>query len=695
MNLRVGLLLSLFLISCKTDEVVVPADTSTTAIVDLSADLSVPATFYSMPYPSDSRLTEGGAPDLRGFPLNESNELTPALRAAAVDHIGFPVVSVGYFAFSRALAQRDAQTVVPASADSAVLLIDVDPDSPERGTLFPTVTHVPRRDAYVNANLLEVAPRPGFVLTAGRKYAFVVTNAVLDVDGNPVKAAPAITALAHGELPAGPNAAALQTLYEPLWTTLETAGVDLDTVVSATVFTTGDVVQELADLSDALIARYTTTIDNLAVDPDDGASHPDYCELKGTMVVPQFQHGVPPFDTEGLFDNDDNGLPSRQRDETVPLTITIPNGPMPAGGYPITLYFHGSGGLSTAIADRGNWRPVTDFSVCPEPRVYSWDGVDGCFTKGDGPAAVLAPQGFAMAGAALPVNPERLPGADDTAYLNFNNLTEGRDLFRQGVIEQRMFLDALTTIQIPASVVASCTGVEVGDGSVPLHFDSSHVYTMGQSMGALYVNYFSAVEGRVLAAMPSGSGGYWSHYILISPLYPNIETLIAALLGTNAQLTFMHPALSLFETVWEPVDPMIYMPRLARRPLPGHSPVSTYKPVAIGDSYFREATFDAMSLAFGQPQAGDIVWPSMQDALALADLDGLRSYPIADNLMSADGTAYTSAVVQYEGDGIFDPHAIYAQLETVKHQYSCFFGSHLRTGTAQIVAPAPLSAPCE
>ncbi len=61
---------------------------------------------------------------------------------------------------------------------------------------------------------------------------------------------------------------------------------------------------------------------------------------------------------------------------------------------------------------------------------------DGMPTKGEGPAHVLAAHGFASVGCAHPVNPERLPGASDTAYLNFDNLAAFRDTFRQGVIEQ-------------------------------------------------------------------------------------------------------------------------------------------------------------------------------------------------------------------------------------------------------------------
>ena len=52
-------------------------------------------------------------------------------------------------------------------------------------------------------------------------------------------------------------------------------------------------------------------------------------------------------------------------------------------------------------------------------------------------------------------------------------------------------------------------------------------------------------------------------------------------------------------------------------------------------------------------------------------------------------------VVQYEGDGIYDPHAIFAQLDAVKHQYGCFLETFFQTGTRTVVGPGPLGTPCQ
>ena len=63
---------------------------------------------------------------------------------------------------------------------------------------------------------------------------------------------------------------------------------------------------------------------------------------------------------------------------------------------------------------------------------------------------------------------------------------------------------------------------------------------------------------------------------------------------------------------------------------------------------------------------------SFQDALKLDGLGGVIPYPVRSNRTSELGAKYTGVVVQYAADGIEDSHAIYKQLDQVKHQYSCF-----------------------
>ncbi|HRI72504.1 MAG TPA: hypothetical protein PK156_50055, partial [Polyangium sp.] len=131
-----------------------------------------------------------------------------------------------------------------------------------------------------------------------------------------------------------------------------------------------------------------------------------------------------------------------------------------------------------------------------------------------------------------------------------------------------------------------------------------------------------------------------------------------------------------------------------RRPLKDAPSRPIYEPVGKGDSYFSTDLYNAVALAYGHEQAGTEVWPEMQQVLALDELQGILPYPVKNNRNAADGKPYTGVVVQYEGDGIYDPHAIYSQLDEVKYQYGCFFSTFLTSGTATVPAPASLGTPC-
>ncbi|HEY8073431.1 MAG TPA: hypothetical protein VIF62_04965, partial [Labilithrix sp.] len=141
--------------------------------------------FFDRPWPSDTRLTSDGAPDLAAFP-DPGVPILAGLKQAAMQRKGFPVVPVGYFRFTAPLAPRDPESVV---ADGSMLLVDVDPASPERGKTFPVVAHTPNADPYVPENLLAIAARPGIVLAPNRKHAFVVTTHVGFADGRTAAAA--------------------------------------------------------------------------------------------------------------------------------------------------------------------------------------------------------------------------------------------------------------------------------------------------------------------------------------------------------------------------------------------------------------------------------------------------------------------------------------------------------------------------
>jgi hypothetical protein len=672
--------LALAFLGCSDDDDAADpqAIAGTSVVFDLDADMTAPATFYDFPYPSDLRLNAHGGPDLTGFPL-ASGAVPPTLLPGAMEHPGFPQQPVAWFRFDAALPELEVDAVIAADVASSLLLVDVDPNSPARGTLYPTTAHVHPADDYVVANVLTVGSYPGIVLDGDRTYAFVVKRDLGDAAGQPLGVPLPMVLLAGGQTPPGAKGADAAALYAPLWETLDTLGVARAEVAAATVFRVGDVVQENFDLSEKVLAAHDVTIDDLALDPDDGATHPRFCELHGTVVLPQFQKGEPPFNTEGLFERDADGGLVEQRTEVAPIAINLPKGPMPAGGYPLVVYIHGSGGVSTQVVDRGT---ITE--------------VDGMETKGEGPAHVLAEHGIATVGMAMPLNPERVPTAGPYDYINQVNLGAFASTFRQGVFEQRLLIEALESFEIEPALVEDCEGVSLPAGETAYHFDMEHLMLQGQSMGGQYANLVGAVEPRIQALVPTGAGGMWSKFMIVSPLFGGVKQVVSAVLQTEADdMTYLHPALHVLETAWEPADAIASVPRLARKPLDGHPVRSFYVPVGENDEYFPTVIFDAMAMAFGTQEAGDVVWDTMQTDLAIVGRDGLQEYPAGENGTSEGGEPYTGIVVQYVGDGIANPHTIFSQLDEVKYQYGCFFATYLESGKGTVLAPAPLGSGCE
>ena len=658
----------LLLVGCESGPV-------TRARFEIDADTTQQAQFFALPYPSDLRLDADAHPMLSGWPNPENNPLIDGLVHSVASRKRWPVLAVGYFDFSAPLAVRNLEDPVAAGAGAPVLLVDLSDAPPARGRLTPVWLQSGQGDEYLPMTSLAIAARPGFVLTTGRKYAFVVRRSLGDASGRPLVPARAFETLADGHVPSGSHGQAARELYAPLWPVLEELGVDRGEVAAATVFTTDDAVLETQQLTDRALATQTVSITGLQLHPGDG-DHARYCELAGKITFPQFQGGTPPFNTDGLLVVDASGTPVKQRDEVADVVVTLPKTPMPEAGYPLVLYFHGSGGDPYQIADAG---PATSADEATE-------------VKGQGPAHILSPEGFAMAASALPVAPGRVPGASDYAYVNLQNLAATRDIFRQGVIEQRLFLAALEKLQIPASALGSCTGATLPASATAYHFDVQKEFAQGQSMGGMYTNLFSAIEPHIKASVPTGAGGYWGYFILETSFVPHALDLLVAVFNLRVP-TFVHPLLALFEAATEPSDPLVSTPRLELDPLPGSPVRSVYEPVGYNDKYFPTTVYDAMALGYAHTEAGDEVWPTMQPTLALDGRAGLVPYPIEHNRTSRDGTPFTGAIVQYAGDGVTDAHYIYRQLDAVKYQYRCFLASAAK-GTPRIPAPAPLDMPC-
>jgi hypothetical protein len=358
-------------------------------------------------------------------------------------------------------------------------------------------------------------------------------------------------------------------------------------IVHFTVFTTADPTKELIQVRDGV----AKTIKAPEADPTmwtlAPSTTPDYDEYQGSYgPSPNYQVGTIPFlnyGDGGQFQIVD-GLPALQSTETLRFSLAVPNAstcPMPAHGYPIVLYAHGTG---------GDWRSYLE----------------------DGTGDILARHCMATMGVDQifqGVREGSMPGATEAqiglVFYNFNNPVAARTNGRQSAIDevQRARLFTETHLKVPASVSASH-----GD----ILFDDSKILVFGHSQGGLNIPLFTAIDPAARGGVFSGSGAEIAIALLdkTSP-QPSVAGLVEGLLlglnpATDSELDIFHPGLSLIQSMIDVEDPLNYARLQASEPRAGFAPKSVYmtegiNPDGTGDTYAPPPGIEAHALSIGLP----------------------------------------------------------------------------------------------
>jgi hypothetical protein len=343
------------------------------------------------------------------------------------------------------------------SAESPLQLVDVDPASPQRGERVPLQWYV--RDSatrYWAAHTLAVAPVHGYPLRPATRYALVATTALRGAGAVALSRdadLDAVLAESGGDEAVG----AARRLYAPAVTALEAAGVPRARVLSLSVFTTGDPTSEFFRAADWLRSEGPQP---RLIDIDAGTAGEGFITFRGHYGPnPVFQSGAAPYGEigSGDFVPDAQGIPRPQGTEDIRFVLTVPtNRTRPAGGWPIAIYAHGTGGnASSFVSDRT--------------------------------AAALAAQGVATLGFDQIFHGERAtPGTSpDTAFFNFTNPFAGRTNNRQA---------ALDLVQCGRFVRALTFVVPWETGPVTERFDPDQVFFYGHSQGGLNGPLWLAAE---------------------------------------------------------------------------------------------------------------------------------------------------------------------------------------------------------
>jgi len=635
------LLVSILFVSACGDDT--PPTRARTDYVAASGD------FFAAPFPDEGRRADGSI-DVSAFPQSRPSALLGELVTIASEAEDFGTTSTLYFAFDGALDPSVDADPLDATIDSAVLLLRID----EAAEPHPIEVRF-REDGgpFGAPNLLSILPLQGLPLAAGARYAAVVTERVLDAEGEPIGRATALEAIAEGATPEGMSDAAVSAHREAL-AALEARGIT--DVAALAVF-------ETQDPSAALFAWRETALDALpALDaaPELIETHEDFCVLRSTVAMPVYQRGTPPFTEGGGGDvRFEDGVPVQQGTETARVLITLPRRPMPAGGFPLVVFSRTGGGGDRPLVDRGR-------------RDESGEPVE----PGSGPARELAREGWAAISIDGPHGGMRNVTGGDEQLLIFNvaNPRAMRDNIRQSAVELMLAAHLGPSLTLDAS---GCAGLAEPAATL----SAEQVVLMGHSMGATIAPLAMAIEPRFSALLLSGAGGSWIENVVHKQSPLPVRPFAEAILGIAGryELHEHDPTLMLLQWAGEDADPPVYGRFIRGR--------SVLMMQGIVDTYILPPIANATSLSLALDLGGEGLEETDPRSAAFQPLEPLlplvgaqvRPYPVAGNRGAA-----TAVVTQHPEDPVEDGHEVVFQTDGPKTQYRCFLRT-LATGGPPVV----------
>lgn len=549
--------------------------------------------FYDHPWPSDLRRDPGGAIHVAGF-YNPRDVLllTTYITEAQGLLPGFSPTAAMYLRFTGDIDPSTLPVDPPHSVmpTSSVQLVNVDPMSPEHGKRHLLETFWQQSDGvYWLADTLAVRPALGYPLLPNTKYALVVTTAVKAADGSTITPSSDLAeVLGSKSLEARVQAA--HDLYAPAVADLGTQGIAASSIVNLAVFTTNDPTADLFAVIDDVRANVPApTVDPTTWMPTDQTA--DYDVYEGYYgPSPNYQDGVAPYNDSGGSFVFVNGKPVMQNTFRQEFALVVPNAqkcPMPATGYPIMLYAHGTGGYYRSIVEEGN-----SFGDLLAQHCMASMGINQIFSGNRPGSPGLSDPNY--------------EGDEDLLFFNVNNLLAARTNGRQGAVDvvQQARLFTQTKVTVPASVSRTQTVIS---------FDATKLVFVGHSEGGLNGPLFLAGDDQALGGVLSGSGAMITVALLekTSPM-PSVAATVKTVLELTtpmeaAELNLFHPVLNMAQTIVDATDPVNYARYIFQSPRPGFAPKSILQtegvnPDGTGDTYAPPLGIEIHSVALGLPR---------------------------------------------------------------------------------------------
>ncbi len=620
--------------------------------------------FYRLPFPNDVRLV-AGKPSLTGHPTPGAELLGFDLVARWIGDLqsttdGFSAYPTVFFRFS---APVDIGGSLKASG--AVKWEDItDPMNPQDlGFSWFATTD---RNAYICNNWMGVRPGKGSPLVPGHTYAVVLMTSVLDASLKPIQVSTDLQALLAPAAPSDATLAMHWPKYQKLRDWATNKGIPVSSILDAAVFTVGHANAIGPKLAGAVAAAQAPAAANwvdcskgpspcpqATGDRACGAADPAFTELHALVTLPIFQKGNEPyamFGDGGDLALDANGVPQVQRTEQVCAALTIPKGAsMPAGGWPVVVYAHGTGGSF---------------------RSHITEGVAARLAKvDDGMGGNVAIAVLGIDQVEHGTRRGMSQDSPDNLVYNFANPSAARGNMLQGAADQLSLVRLVTGFDLAAG--SSPTGAEIKLGPVAFWGHSQ-----GATEGGIAMPFATGVLGAVL----SGEGASVIDGLLGKKNPVDIADVLPFVLEEDpSKMGVDHPVLGLLQNDLDLVDPLNYGSALVANPVAAPNQKHVFQPYGQNDTYappVTEQTFAiAAQLAEASPPSGvtsDPIWgnpPIMVPAGANANVNGK---PI------------TAIVRQYAPGMSYDGHFVAYQNSTAETDVNHFLADAL-SGKAPLV----------
>lgn len=666
--------------SCEED----PEGAPPTALFDVPRSGEASSEFYRLPFPNDIRV-KGGHVDLSGHPTLEKNILGFDIVARYVDAIeqdmsGFSTVGSVIFRMSRSMKFKTL-TAGKGDADTMVLM-DITKGSPDYGSRWPVdwtaVSGKGSGGTYVCDNWLALRPLWARPLRQGTTYAAVLLDGISDSNGEDFVASDDFDAVMGAKAPGGAELSAAWKAYAPLRAYAEDADLvkcpaDASTkdpchshipasrMISAAVFTTGradvmvDKLREAVDAAPQAVASDLVLCSGAAVSPcDDGLSgdehlrgcmgvDPAYHEVHGRFVAPIWQKGTRPYlqpEDGGELALDASGNPAMQGTEEVCFAMSVPKGPqMPADGWPVIIYGHGTGGSFRSPMGNGFAAQVASIDVEGVKTgaiVLSFDQVAHGSRRGD---STLGP---------------------DVLFFNFANPRAAKGNVLQGVADYFQVENLAKSLVLPESLM----GQEV-------RIDPAKIYFVGHSQGSTTGPAFLAHDPDVKLGILSGAGGGLILSLLGKASPVDIPSALGFILGDidssgKSRAGQHHPVLNLIQHYFDPIEPLNFASELFYEPAGGMAPKSILHVWGDGDTYVPDTTAKSLAAAMRATQATP--YESAISGTNEKDPPFSKTWVVGD-------TWVTGAVTDHAPDGDYDGHFVMFQNKDAIRQAVQFIGT--------------------